>query len=267
MRAGVPMAARSQRVTIPLSDGGIVTLVDGSGPALVILPSYGRDGGADYDDLTARAVVEGWRVLRPQPRGVLGSVGPMDGTSFRQLAQDVAAVVEALANGPVVLIGHAFGNLLSRMVTTAYPDLVRAVALVAARSRDAPDRIANAPFIAGDPNRPEADRLDALEEAFFAPGNDARAWLDGWYPATLAMQRAAIHTVPQSEYWSCGSVPLLEVIPDHDAFKPRRYWNEMRDEFGGRISTSIVADAGHALFPEQPKAAADAILSWAGQFR
>ena len=47
-------------------------------------------------------------------------------------------------------------------------------------------------------------------------------WLDGWYPEILAMvQRAAVGSVPLQEYWCCGSVPLLEVIPDHDAFKPR----------------------------------------------
>ncbi len=62
----------SERVTTEVGDGSIVTLVDGVGPALVVLPSYGRDGGLDYDDFAARAAAQGWRVLRPQPRGALG---------------------------------------------------------------------------------------------------------------------------------------------------------------------------------------------------
>ena len=53
----------------------IETYVEGDGPTLVILPSYGRDGGADYDDITAQTARDGWRVLRPQPRGVAGSEG------------------------------------------------------------------------------------------------------------------------------------------------------------------------------------------------
>ncbi len=36
------------------ADVEIETYIDGDGPALVVLPSYGRDGGKDYDDITAR---------------------------------------------------------------------------------------------------------------------------------------------------------------------------------------------------------------------
>lgn len=256
----------SERVTTEVGDGSIVTLVDGVGPTLVVLPSYGRDGGLDYDDFAARAVAQGWRVLRPQPRGALGSVGSTEGATFRDLAGDVAGVIGALADGPVVVVGHAFGNLLARMVTTEHPDLVRAVAIVASQSREVPERIADAPFVVGDPSRPAAERLAVLQEAFFAPASNARVWLDGWYPEILAMQRAAVGSVPLQEYWCCGSVPLLEVIPDHDAFKPREYWGEMRSEFGERVTTTVVDGAGHALFPEQPEAAAESILSWARRF-
>jgi len=191
----------------------------------------------------------------------------MKGVTFRDLAHDVAGVIRAPADGPVVLVGHAFGNLLSRMVTIEHPDLVKAAAIVASQSRDVPERIAKAPFIVGDPSRPTTERLAMLEEAFFAPGNDASVWLDGWYPETLAMQRAAVESVPLQEHWRCGSVPLLEVIPDHDAFKPKKYWGEMREDFGERVTTVVVDGAGHALFPEQPQAAAEAILAWARTFR
>jgi pimeloyl-ACP methyl ester carboxylesterase len=104
----------AERVTTPVGASSIVTLVDGLGPAIVLLPPYGRDGGLDYDDFASRAAAQGWRVLRPQPRGVLGSVGLMAGVTFRDLADDIAGVIGALADGPAVLIGHAFGNLLSR---------------------------------------------------------------------------------------------------------------------------------------------------------
>ena len=51
--------------------------MDGDGPAVVIIPSYGRDGGADFDPLTAVLVYASYRVLRPQPRGIARSAGPM----------------------------------------------------------------------------------------------------------------------------------------------------------------------------------------------
>ena len=56
-------------------DVAIETYVDGQGPCLVILPSYGRDGGEDYDNITGHLTAEGWQVVRPQPRGIAGSTG------------------------------------------------------------------------------------------------------------------------------------------------------------------------------------------------
>ena len=56
----------------------VETYIDGDGPPFAILPSYGRDGGEDYDNLTARLVEAGWKVLQPQPRGIAGSSGPME---------------------------------------------------------------------------------------------------------------------------------------------------------------------------------------------
>ncbi|MBV8723445.1 MAG: alpha/beta hydrolase, partial [Candidatus Eremiobacteraeota bacterium] len=62
------MTRRSEIVTAgPVS---IETYVDGDGPDVVILPSYGRDGGDDFDPVTAALSGAGYRVLRPQPRGI-----------------------------------------------------------------------------------------------------------------------------------------------------------------------------------------------------
>jgi len=153
------------------------------------------------------------------------------------------------------------------MLTTDYPNLVRAVILASAQaSKVAPD-VAATPFIAGDTSAPEAQRLAALRKAFFAPGHDARIWLDGWYPDTLQMQRTALAAVKREDYWSCGTVPLLEIIAEHDPFKPREAWGELRAQFAQPIETEVVKDAAHALFPEQPDTVANAILPWVARYR
>jgi pimeloyl-ACP methyl ester carboxylesterase len=77
------------------------------------------------------------------------------------------------------------------------------------------------------------------------------------------MQHEAAQTIAPSAYWACGDVPLLEVIGAHDPLKPRPYWHELRDQFGKRVTTVIIQEASHALFPEQPDAVAGATLSWA----
>jgi pimeloyl-ACP methyl ester carboxylesterase len=92
----------------------------------VILTSYGRDGSADFDAFTAALAAAGYRVLRPQPRSIAGSTGPMTGVTLDDLADDVARVIATLGRGPAVVLGHAFGNFVARAVATDHPDTVSA---------------------------------------------------------------------------------------------------------------------------------------------
>ena len=77
-------------------------------------------------------------MLRPQPRGIGQSRGPLTGIDLHDYAGDVAAVIAHEAKGPAFVVGHAFGNRVARMLATDRPDLVRAVALVAANIGKAP---------------------------------------------------------------------------------------------------------------------------------
>ncbi|WP_260855515.1 alpha/beta fold hydrolase [Mesorhizobium amorphae] len=69
--------------------------------------------------------------------------------------------------------------------------------------------------------------------------------------------------VPRKIWWAAGTAPILEIIPEEDPFKPRDRWDELRKQFGERVTTVTVANASHALMPEQPAAVADAISKWA----
>ena len=253
-----------QSHTVKNGDTAIETYVQGSGPSVVMLPSYGRDGGDDFDATATRIAAAGYLVVRPQFRGTAGSSGPLDGVTMKDLCQDVATAVREFASGPSVVLGHAFGNIVARGVALYFPNRVTAIGLLAASSSAPPHDVGITPFQAGDLDAPEADRLAALQRGFFAPGHDARAWLSGWYPATLAMEK---RTVPQgdlskSDLWGGGNSPILEVIPEFDPFKPRAQWTELRDQFGSRVTTRIVAGASHALFPEQPDGLLEAIMPW-----
>jgi hypothetical protein len=65
--------------------GSIETYLDGDGdgPDIVILPSYGRDGGADFDSFTA--ALSGWypQTLRMQHAAVTAAAGASDPASRR----------------------------------------------------------------------------------------------------------------------------------------------------------------------------------------
>lgn len=248
---------------IVTTDGvSIETYVDGDGPDVVVIPSYGRDGGDDFEPFTAALVGAGYRVLRPQPRGIGESIGPMTDVTLDDLGDDIAHIIDQLGQGRAAVLGHAFGNFVARAVATNHPDMVAAVMLAAAAGRSVPAEINVAPMRAGDPTLPDDERLAALRLAFFAPGHDASIWLTGWYPQTLRMQVASVDGVPSERYWSAGTAPVLEIIAALDPFHHRSQWGDLRDELGSRVTTTVIPDASHALFPEQPAKVAGAVIDY-----
>jgi pimeloyl-ACP methyl ester carboxylesterase len=191
--------------------------------------------------------------------------------TLHDLAHDVAAVIRNAGDGgPAIIVGHAFGSWVARMTAIDHPELVRGVVIVAAAAKAYPAGFAGAKELSeavrksGDFTLPTSERLRYLRVAFFAPNSDARTWLQGWHPAADVIQLAAGRATQQSEWWSGGTVPLLDLQGELDPFKPRAMSNEMRDEFGERVSVVVIPNASHALMPEQPDAVAAAILAWIG---
>ena len=239
----------------------IEVIAEGKGPLVVILPSRGR-GAEDYDEVARAIAKAGHRVLRPQPRGIGRSQGPMQGLTLHDFARDVAAVIEHAKTGAAILVGHAFGNWVARMTAADYPRLVRGVAILAAAAKTCPKELAEAVTKCADISLPDTERLKYLQFAFFAPGHDASEWLEGFYPKVNESQRAAGLATPQEAWWGAGNAPLLDLQAERDAFRPRETANDLREEFGERVSVAVIPDAGHALVPEQPAAVVAGLLGW-----
>ncbi|WP_231914334.1 alpha/beta fold hydrolase [Rhodococcus sp. LB1] len=100
--------ASVERDLVTFGDVQIETISQGEGPA-VILPSLGRSA-EDYDDVAARLADDGFRVLRPEPRGIGQSKGPMEGLDMHDFAADVAAVLDQEKVGPSLVVGHSWGS-------------------------------------------------------------------------------------------------------------------------------------------------------------
>ena len=230
-------------------------------PAIVLLPSLGRDS-EDFGVLADMLATRGFTVLRPQPRGILGSQGPLTGITQHAFAADIAAVIRHLGGGRAVVGGHAYGNWVARQTATDFPDLVAGVMLIAAAAANAPKHLGQVVNDAGDPTLPQETRLAALREGFFASGHDPRDWLGGWHPHVKPAQRAAAQAVPREQWWGAGVAPILELHGEHDPFMPPEMRDDMRTHYGTRVTTRLIADASHALIPEQPAAVAEAIATW-----
>jgi len=258
--AGAANAERD-RVLVRYAGITIETIVEGKGPAVVLLPSLARDS-EDYDAVADGLVRHGLRVLRPQPRGIGRSSGPLENITLHDFARDVAEVIGQLGDGRAVVVGHAYGNWVARMTAVDHPALVRGVAIAAAASRQYDASLRAEIDKAGDPALPEAVRLAALRTAFFAPGSDPRPWLSGWHPHLREAQRAAAAAVPQQQWWPGGVAPLLDLQADQDPFRTGSTRREMKDEFGDRVTVVVIKNASHALFPEQPHEVATALADW-----
>jgi pimeloyl-ACP methyl ester carboxylesterase len=186
------------REFVRYADIAIEVIVEGQGPAIVLLPSLARDS-EDYNAVAEGLAAAGYRALRPQPRGIGKTTGPLTGISLHDFARDIAEVIKALGGGKAVIAGHAYGNWIARMTAVDHPALVRGVAIIAAAARQFPPELLTAINVAGNPVLPNEQRLEALRFAFFAPGNDPSEWLHGWHPQVRENQRAAAAAVKQSD--------------------------------------------------------------------
>lgn len=117
----------------------------GAGPIICILPSLARSG-RDYDEVAAKLVAAGFRVLRPEPRGVGLSRGSMENLDLHDFARDVAAVLDHEATGPIVVVGHAWGSQPARTLAADRPDLVRGIVMAAASAGKLPPGSTEKPY-------------------------------------------------------------------------------------------------------------------------
>ena len=259
-----PCLAERTREVVRLTGGvAIDVIAEGRGPLLVLLPSLGRDS-EEFDPVAARIAQAGFRVLRPQPRGFGRSTGPLEKLTLHDLARDIAGVIAYENAGPAILAGHAFGHFVAKMLAVDSPKLVRGVALIGARQKGPNTEGQRSVAIATDPSQPEAERLKHLKILFFARGNDPTSWLTGFHAAVQKSQATARDATPQSEYWTAGSAPLLDMQGENDPYRPASSRNELIEEFGAaRVTTVLIHHAAHALIVEQPNAVADELIRWA----
>ncbi len=251
----------SRRVT---RDGArIAYRVFGDGPAVVLIPSLGR-GTEDFDPLVSDFMQAGLRLILPEPRGINGSTPLHDSDTLHDMAADIAAILEAEAAVPAVVVGHAAGNWVARVLAHDRPDLTRAVALVAAIvTNTVPEHVSASISASFDMSLRPDERLAHLQRVYFAPGADATVWLDGWWPEVSAAQRrAARQTHDKSWLRVADRHPTLYLGAQDDAISPPPDLSALQDAIGPYATLAVIGNAGHALLPEQPKAVARELAGW-----
>lgn len=196
---------------VQAGDARLRVFVEGSGPAIVLLPGQGR-GPRDFDALAKDLVSAGYRVVRPEPRGFGESVGPVEGLTLRDNARDVASAIEKVGAAPAIVAGFAYGNRVARMIANERPELVRGVVLIAAGGKFPP----KPEVMAGlrkvqDKTLPLEERAEAARTVLYGPKSTISAAdmrLDEVSATTIKAQSLA-PTVPLEAWWDGGNVPML----------------------------------------------------------
>ncbi|HYN46092.1 MAG TPA: alpha/beta hydrolase, partial [Allosphingosinicella sp.] len=105
----------------------------GRGPAIVFLPGYASDmAGAKASALDAWAEREGRAILRFDYGGCGLSGGAFDDQSLGLWLGDVLAMIDKVAEGPLVLVGSSMGGWLMLRAALERPERVAGLVGVAA---------------------------------------------------------------------------------------------------------------------------------------
>lgn len=232
------------------------------GTPVVMLASLGRPG-SDFDEVATALGRAGCRVTLPEPRGIGGSEGPMEGLTLHDLAEDVAAVIESEAAAPVTLAGHAFGNRLARTAAADHPMLVsRLVLLACGGLTEIPEKALKALVGCFDEKLSPQDHIECVRYGFFAEGNEPEVWRGGWYAPVMLMQSSAVRRTPVEDWWEAGGQKMLVVQAMEDAIALPANAHDLKARLGERVTLVELPNAGHAMLPEQPQKIVQAIRAY-----
>jgi pimeloyl-ACP methyl ester carboxylesterase len=281
--AAWPLAARGQQALAqgPLrglagkwglvlaTNGGakLRVFMAGDGPTIVMLPARGV-GPFELEPVAERLVGAGFRVVLPEPRGYGESAGPLNGVTMNDLAADVARAIETAGGMPVVVVGHAFGNRVGRMLAQDRPDLVRAIVLIAAGGKF-PPKPEIAPNLKTwlDESLPPERRTAAAKAAFFGPRSNPTpedAMLDGISRDASKVQASAAESplFPLQSWWPGGKSPMLVIQGLADVWAPVENGRSLKADYPDRVTLVELPEVGHFMARERPDLVAEAIVSF-----
>lgn len=259
------MQQSAELIEDPARGVRIEVLVAGSGPDVVLVPSAMR-GASDFAHLQVALTEAGYRSLAINPRHAGRSTGPLEGLTLEDIADDIALVVTSLCDGPAHLVGHALGNVCVRAAASFRPEIARSVTVMPPGGHDLANRQVSPAVIAAmprchDESLSDAERIEAMHTAFFAPGNDPSVWLGDWWPESAGIAGAIGRSDPEL-WWRGGERPILVVMPLNDPMMAAAAGRATAAALGERASYVEVDNCGHAILPEQPEAIARHVIAF-----
>ena len=224
---------------------------------VVLLPSLGRPA-SDFDTLCASLRDAGFdpHALDPLPS--------WEGEpTLHDLADEVRLAMDERAIESAHIIGHAFGNRLSRMFTADHPERVVTLTLLAAGGYVpiAPP-IEHSLLSCFDESLPRLEHLEHVRRAFFADGNDPSLWSGGWMPTVARYQRGAVGRTDRDVWWDAVAARVMVVQALDDVIAVPENGRRYVADHGDCATLVEISGAGHAMLPERPREIAATVLEF-----
>jgi 3-oxoadipate enol-lactonase len=244
----------------------------GQGSPAIVLVHGGCCAGSDWAQ-QIEALSGEFTVLAPNLRGHAGSAGADSALTVLQWAADVNALIDALAIGPAVLVGHSLGSRIVAEAAWQRPDNAAALVLLDG-SRTVGGLSATEPQPGFAEAQAGATGLEAILDRTIGPH------------AAPAVREQVIRTMsaaPEAVMWAAvraledwdrdradlvfaalpEGLPVLAIQSTyHDRFTPRRsfarpgetspYLDHLRAAVPG-LEVKILTDTGHFSMMERPQ--------------
>jgi (E)-2-((N-methylformamido)methylene)succinate hydrolase len=255
---------------------GVAYHVGGEGEPLVLV--HGLAGGAGNWCEVVPEAVERYRVLAVDLPGHAGSEPLPRGATVDDFADAVASVLDAEGITEALVAGHSFGGLVALRLAHRRPELVRALLLVSPAGISTARRVVAAVVAATTTLKP-GRAVAPFRHRWAGRAWYRRALFRPWFVADAdALPERAVHGLLEAHPLHASTriagramvaddprrdlavtCPALVLWGSHDAQLPL----DDAFEYARRLRAPlrIVADCGHLVIVERPRAVLDALAA------
>ncbi|MEM7097552.1 MAG: alpha/beta hydrolase [Pseudomonadota bacterium] len=260
-------------------DFGDIGLPPGEDPRVKALCLHGGAAQAHWFDFVVGPLIDKYRVLSLDLRGHGDSDwGPPDQYNYLDFAKDTGDFIEKLGIGPVLLMGHSMGGMVSIVTAAEYPETVGMLVVIDSMMRMSHKRAAELrtigtgkgkafesreAYVEGFKIRPETISA-APEVTRHMAACSCREFEDGqWRNKFDRNVYAQRHPIEGYTYWAKiggAKTQALVIAGSHS----NRITQEVRKNLLSAhpaISFSTVENAGHHVTLDNPAGFVDALTS------